>query len=310
MSHLQNGLSILNSSRARARGLQSVEYSSNTEFINQNVHGIFARLEAQLTLFGKPVPDLYELEILEQNSKPTVPLLFTNFFEAKFSIDLLITSSLRFVASIMDRKYAGTLPISVYTQQLELQSLLQQWLSRFEALTKTMTQRIDFQTRREEILLRLHFTAAFIWLTSCLSPHQSIFDAYTKDFESIISLAEEFAALSNITSSFNLDMAIIPPLFLTAIKCRQPLIRRKAVQKLHATPVWEGLWHSKIHAQVAERIIAIEESALGEFDDVPPELARVHNAQIMDESAQVGVTFYMKSCAGDCKSMSPKRNIP
>lgn len=299
MSHLQNGLSILTSSRARVQGLQTVKHSSSTEFINQNVHGIFSRLEAQLTLFGKTILDLHALETSEQNAIPTVPLLFSNFFEAKSSIDLLITSSLRFVASIKDRKYTGTLPMAAHIQQRELQGVLQQWLYRFEVLSKSMTQRNDFQTRREEILLRLHFMATFIWLATCLSDFETIFDAYTKDFESIVSLAKEFSVLSNITSSFSLDMTVIPPLFLTAIKCRNSRIRQKAVQQLHATPVREGFWHSKIHAQVAERIIAIEDSALGEFDDVPSELARVHNAQIMNELAQVDVTFYTKSCTGD-----------
>lgn len=76
----------------------------------------------------------------------------------------------------------------------------------------------------------------------------------------------------DIRPTFCLDTSIIGPLFTVAHKCRDPSLRRKAVELLFSTPRQEGVWDSVITARVAERIVAIEEAGLGEVKcaaDVP-----------------------------------------
>lgn len=60
---------------------------------------------------------------------------------------------------------------------------------------------------------------------------------------------------------FCLDNGLIGPLFEVATLCRDPVIRRSAVQVLRSAPRQEGVFNSHLCAMVAEKVIAIEEAA-------------------------------------------------
>ncbi|KAL9612703.1 MAG: hypothetical protein Q9167_002739, partial [Letrouitia subvulpina] len=88
--------------------------------------------------------------------------------------------------------------------------------------------------------------------------------------------------LQNTRPTFCLDMSIIGPLFTVAHKCRDPILRRKAVKLLYSAPRQEGIWDGMITARVAERIVAIEEAGLGEVKcaaDVPG-WARINHLEV------------------------------
>jgi hypothetical protein len=279
LSHLQNGLNILAQARAKQSDLRNVKcYSFGSDFVEQKLSQIFSRLLAQLTLLAKPISDTSAVDALDQGAIVMVPSIFNNLFEAKASIDTLVMSSLQFVQSTIDNKYITLPTTSARIQQLELQTQFQQWLCSFETLIK-FTKTFNHQS----LLLHIQYRATYIWLSTCLISNETIFDTYMEDFESIVTCAQHLAATLNTRSLFTLDMAIIPPLYLTAIKCRSPWIRHKAAEQLDTIPGREGLWDAKIHAKVAKRVIAIEEAAIEEADDLPPESFRVKNAQILSD---------------------------
>lgn len=56
-----------------------------------------------------------------------------------------------------------------------------------------------------------------------------------------------------------LDSDITMPVFFIAMKCRDPVLRRKAIQLLEEYERQEGLLNSKVLARVAERLVEIEE---------------------------------------------------
>ncbi|OGM50800.1 hypothetical protein ABOM_000670, partial [Aspergillus bombycis] len=114
-------------------------------------------------------------------------------------------------------------------------------------------------------------------------------DRYNSTFQLIVSLA---AAVINMTDadtpisstssapsdtfneghkrpSFSLDMGIICPLYDVATLCRDPSIRRQAVEVLRSASRQEGLLNSHLCAIVAERVIELEEAAAlrGGIDD-------------------------------------------
>lgn len=77
--------------------------------------------------------------------------------------------------------------------------------------------------------------------------------------------------------SFSLDMGIIAPLYDIATLCRDPSIRRRAVDVLRSSSRQEGLLNSHACAVVAEKVIALEETVAlkgGGVDD-PEVLASV-----------------------------------
>ncbi|PWY88570.1 hypothetical protein BO94DRAFT_556022 [Aspergillus sclerotioniger CBS 115572] len=101
-------------------------------------------------------------------------------------------------------------------------------------------------------------------------------DMYNPMFQEIVSLAASVVELSgedgppstpqpNPSSqgrykpSFTLDMGIIDPLYDVATLCRDPLIRRKAVDVLRSATRQEGIFNSYVCAVAAERVISLEE---------------------------------------------------
>ena len=106
-------------------------------------------------------------------------------------------------------------------------------------------------------------------------------DPHSRDCEEIVDLASCIVKAHNDRSDdrsqkpiFSMDQNIVFPLFNIAYRCRDPIIRRRAIALLYSSPRQEGLWHSIITARVAEKIMMMEEAGLGEVTcsaDVPDE---------------------------------------
>jgi len=83
---------------------------------------------------------------------------------------------------------------------------------------------------------------------------------------------------------FTFEMGIIPCLYFTAIKCRCPSLRRKAIELLSkVTPQREGLWDSRMLGKVAARMIEFEEDGCAPnraASTWPTEERRIHGAYI------------------------------
>lgn len=66
---------------------------------------------------------------------------------------------------------------------------------------------------------------------------------------------------------------IISPLYLTAVKCREPQLRRQAISLLRACPPQQkGLWDGALAADIAQAVLQIEERGLGVVEspkDIP-----------------------------------------
>lgn len=110
-------------------------------------------------------------------------------------------------------------------------------------------------------------------------------DKFNSQFAEIVSLAASIVNASDTGSphttsvrpSFSLDNGIIAPLYEVATLCRDPVIRRRAVQVLRSSPRQEGVFNSHLSAMVAEKIIEIEEAAalkaVSGYSDFPLESA-------------------------------------
>ena len=58
------------------------------------------------------------------------------------------------------------------------------------------------------------------------------------------------------------DVGVVPPLHVTATKCRDPVIRREAIDLLFASPRQEGMWDGVLTARIGTWMIASEEDGL------------------------------------------------
>lgn len=70
---------------------------------------------------------------------------------------------------------------------------------------------------------------------------------------------------ASIRQTFTLAHGIITPLYMVCTRCRDPIIRRRALHILQTCNRKEGIWDSAQSALVAERILQIEETAAGGF---------------------------------------------
>ena len=122
---------------------------------------------------------------------------------------------------------------------------------------------------------------AFIMASTCFHPDgERAFDAYTEDFASIVNRSLEIKAMmapedqwvdpQTLSSygnyPFIVDRGWIPPLFFTAIKCRDRRIRSQAIDLLRSSGCKEGIWDSSIAAVVAEEVARLEERGITEHD--------------------------------------------
>jgi len=66
----------------------------------------------------------------------------------------------------------------------------------------------------------------------------------------------------HIKPSFSADMGIVPPLYVVATKCRDPQIRRQAIQLLRSSARREAMWDSELVARIGMWVLKVEEEGL------------------------------------------------
>jgi hypothetical protein len=277
IDHLQNGLNMLRSSLVQD-GEKDASSNAVAKSIRQEVRPLFHRLDSQTTLMGFSGSSLFNH--MDKLFTLSVPRSFDSFEHAKSSLDLLVASSLGFIRTIHDGKHAenGSISLSGRTLQIHLLSEFSIWKNSMANFVKSCNIFTEDDSKFEKSL-RLQHIATFIWLARCTELEESGFDAYLPEFASIVKwsralitpssepkapcLHTQLAALSvtNIPR-FSLNMGYIPPLYLVAIKCRDPITRREAISILEETNGREGLWDARLHAKVARRWMEVEESSV------------------------------------------------
>ncbi|KAJ3495468.1 hypothetical protein NLG97_g3373 [Lecanicillium saksenae] len=108
-----------------------------------------------------------------------------------------------------------------------------------------------------------------------------VWDAYTAELADVlgygelaIRLAFEGKEHTDGARIFHMDTGIVTVAFLIAMRCRDPLIRRRALALLSLGPLQEGVWNRTLASQAAYGLIALEEHQLKvamSCDDIPRE---------------------------------------
>jgi hypothetical protein len=121
--------------------------------------------------------------------------------------------------------------------------------------------------------------------------------------------------------TFSLSLGLISPLYITIARCRDPIIRRRALHLLYTCNRKEGIWDSRLAARVAQRILEVEEAGAiplpgqGSSDssetvvvvcaDQIPEYARVRELEVSFLSDRRGSIRYTKSTGGGLPNPDP-----
>ena len=160
----------------------------------------------------------------------------------------------------------------------------QKWTSAFDAFLLKAGGKMDSRALQGAAVLRINQRITYLHIEyhgqeRFESSH--CWDSLRLECEEIVDLAtlvvkshKDKSRDSSERPMFFMDMNIVHPLFSIAHRCRDPIIRRRAIALLYSAPRQEGLWHSVLTARAAEKIMETEEAGLGEVKssaDVPEE---------------------------------------
>lgn len=265
VQHLQGGLKILSHCRQNQRG---------SKIIQDELVPIFLRLSIQL----KTITDF---ECVSEDAGPSItsiPSTFSSVSEASNSFYIIMDKILDFVDG-QSAKLEEKVPPAELSIALEGQGscalLFEQWHFAFDNLLSRSSKKMSSNDLSGSMLLQVHYATAFIMLYA-VSVLQLTYDQFLPQFEKIVSLSrvlikDSAATMTPGKRSLCIDMGIIAPLYFTATRCRDPMLRREAASIL-SLPRREGTWDGQGAASIVEQLIATEEEGLASVrvaEDVP-----------------------------------------
>jgi hypothetical protein len=242
------------------------------------------------------------------NIKSDTPEIFLNLEDAEDALfrdlhDVWIF----FYKSASPCRYLApeSMPEFVLTEFKNLNERLSGWKRAF--LSFEDANRASFSKRDAEhaSLLHIHHSTGIVSLVGELSPHEMVYDMFDDTFQSIVCLSDQLlqARLSSPWSdTFTLELGIVQPLYITAVKCRVHHIRAAAIKLLGSVPRPEGIWNGQIMAKIAEQVRIIEE---GDFDLQSlgskrlPESCRIHSVGSNTNQKARTATYFCKLLRSD-----------
>ncbi|KAJ8606164.1 hypothetical protein MRB53_041171 [Persea americana] len=162
----------------------------------------------------------------------------------------------------------------------QIANSLGQWYDAFIEFTTTTAQN-EATSRTSQLLM--YYLASTIWLSTRLSPDQTVFDRYDHLFREILRHAKAYINIAGAQrNTFSLELGAVPPLYFVATKCRIPSLRRQALRLLTKTTGKECTFGAIGCAEIAAAVIRFEEADLDLPD--PGNLSIESNQAILDET--------------------------
>ncbi|KAE9377133.1 hypothetical protein N431DRAFT_480242 [Stipitochalara longipes BDJ] len=262
------------SSRKRSlasRSASPVPILQNDLTIEEILIQSFIRLDGQGLFFGMipGIPPLYW--DIHKVWHLTIPSTFTDFHSAQRCWDFLMDRVLQFYRrTTFNRAYA---PASADSSESIIQqhSMYRNHLDTFEAAFQPLLDkaiRSDGSiTNATALVLSLYQKLVSIMLATVLDTSEMIYDSFLPEFKYITHTCARIIACQDSTqlprnSRFSLDIGIIPPLHVTATKCRDPVVRREAIDIMFNSPRQEGMWDGVLSARIGDWIVRCEEEGL------------------------------------------------
>lgn len=144
----------------------------------------------------------------------------------------------------------------------------EKWSAALHAFIRARGDAITDNERRgvQVLLLLQDYTSTSVLVARTMVDEQTNWDVFIPTFETVVCRAEELVRLDLGSTTgrptFCIDMNFVGPLFEVSCRCRDPLIRRRAISVLRTCGRTEGLWNAFLAAKVAQRVVEIEEMGL------------------------------------------------
>jgi hypothetical protein len=287
-NHVAGGIQILRSWRKDRAKEGSSRLSP--KLIENNLIPIFDHINQYSFTHGRAAPPISDVDLTldEQESE-----CFANILEARASLLRVISGAQQFTVTFgsCDKSQDVTQRHSEHFLKQRLLLRIQRWeVALGELLARPNMAHISDRERRAIALLRVQQNIVWIAISNAKNTDEVSFDAFLSNFEAVVELAESAAIDTESPTSWskrwanvNFQMQNITPLYMTATKCRNPKIRRKALTLLKSLFTRDRLWNMELIYRMAERVIELEEEGLEELKDakgdvVPSEWARIYDS--------------------------------
>lgn len=241
-------------------------------------------------------------------SQPNVPDVFHSLLEARLAWDNLCERIMRFNETMFSYTRTispmGILPQSLQAHGAGFREEMQRWTTAFEPILASRTAPSKSSQEKTGIaVLKMNQIMGSVLFMMTFADSEMQFDRFLPDFRKIVDLATEVVGdeerraaakrcpdprscrhhstqpdifggqdynARHIKPSFSADLGVVPPLFVVATKCRDPLTRRQAIQLLRTSSRREGMWDSELAARIGMWITAIEEEDMEGDEPVRP----------------------------------------
>lgn len=239
--------------------------------------------------FSDEIPDTPHLSI-------EVPDVFASITEARDSFESVNRVCVHHYPKIMRSVPEEAAPgMSAYLLR-QYGGLFHKWCTALAHLEETRGRLLTTKERMGLKLLNISRLNTIMYYQYAMANEAALFssdttpfswDQFNSQFDEIVSLAASVVEATYESDSsgplnegnparplFSLDNGVIGPLYNVATLCRDPIIRRKAVNVLRSAQRQEGVFNSNLCAIVAEKIIEIEERASsGAISDYPTHIS-------------------------------------
>ena len=308
-THLRNGLKLLKDlyrcDSPSYLGVLVVKPHSHAKAVDKGIIRSFATLHVQADLFDRHMTDI---SMLLQPMEVDIPYpTFPNVEEAKDCLDKVLHGLLIISQRFQEtRDRNGSDWAGLVSAQKQTRRILTAWLEVYLRTTTELENRLsDGQATKEplafgthtlptsrpvpreplayRLLLNYHAMATII--CKCMQPtaelnSESKYEAHIAEFLTIIEGSVEIwkayllarAIPGNVKLSASIsEFGYIPPLYYTALKCRNHRIRLHAIRLLSQIPLKESIWDSGIATNVGRKVMSLEEADLLQGMDLDDE---------------------------------------
>jgi hypothetical protein len=311
LSHIDAGVNIVSELQSTTSSESNLSLSSIPYAPLPVFNQIFSRLDAQASqiAYNRRRRLLrHDLSTNNSDKEPNMPLSFPSLEAARNELDYIHACATRTAESlprpppVFRSKASDEIKISLDLVRNSSLIRLKQWSSAFENFVQSKYDWTETEQRAVRILklhrvmMKLTLDVAFGALSD-----EMVWDGYFEEFESLVLHAEEVLQLSSAGKekpSFTLDGEVNMALFFAAVKCRNSELRWKAIALLRSKNRQEGMSNSLLTADVAERLVQIEEEGLNAAADAAaliPRWSRVLGVEVRFDSTKPKATLrYLK----------------
>ena len=249
--------------------------------IDKDLSRAFARFDVQAsTYIGKRTPSI------APNTAPDSPDIFLNLKGAEDSLFRDLNDVWRFCYQYaITCRYINqqSMPSAVLAEFEAIKQRLCNWKRAFLSFERIFQAWFSKRDVEHASLLHIHHSTGTVLLVGEMNPYETVYDMFDDTFRSIVSLAGQLLRdrlLSPWAGTFAMEMGIVQPLYIAALKCRVHEIRAEAIRLLESVPSPEGIWNGQVMAKIAEQVRLIEEADVNMAylsSERLPELRRIHS---------------------------------